>query len=296
MLDLRLLSQALALAEHGSFARAARAVHLSQPALSRSIQSLESQLGVVMFERGRNGVELTDAGRVILNRARILADQAADLEREAGVLRKGNGRGLRVAVGPYAAKMLVSGVVARCLREIPDFRVVVGVDNWVKVVADVRERRADIGICESSELDDRDLEVRPLRQHQACAVARSGHPLDGRKSPAVTDILRFPVALSSRIPARVLAKLLPAAVGSLPAIRCENLDIVIDILVASDAISFLPERLARPEVEAGRLVLLDYAPPWLHTSFALLRLKEQTQTPEARMFWDAAIEIDTMES
>jgi DNA-binding transcriptional LysR family regulator len=293
MLDLRLLSHALALAEHGSFARAARAVHLSQPALSRSIQSLEGQLGVLVFERGRNGVELTDAGRVILNRARALVGHAEDLEREAGVLQKGNGRALRVAAGPYAARMLVAAAVARCLRGMPDFRVVATVDNWVKVAADVRDRRADIGICESSELDEQDMEIRPLKHHQAHAVARRGHPLDGRQSPNIADILKYPVALSSRIPARVLARLLPSTTtGSLPAIRCENLDIVNDILAQSDAISFMPEVLARREVAAGRLVLLDYAPPWLHTSFAVMRLKEQTHAPEAALFWDAVIAAD----
>ncbi len=70
--DLRLLRHARALAEEGSFGRAARALHLTQPALSRSIQELERRTGIQLFDRNKGGVEPTDLGRVFLVHAREL--------------------------------------------------------------------------------------------------------------------------------------------------------------------------------------------------------------------------------
>jgi len=68
--DLRLLRHARALAEEGSFARAARTLHLTQPALSRSIQELERRTGIRLFDRNKGRVDLTALGEVFLAHAR----------------------------------------------------------------------------------------------------------------------------------------------------------------------------------------------------------------------------------
>ena len=64
--ELRRLRHLIALAEHGNFGRAAAACYITQPALSRSIQALEAQVGAALFDRRRTGVELTDMGRLLL--------------------------------------------------------------------------------------------------------------------------------------------------------------------------------------------------------------------------------------
>jgi DNA-binding transcriptional LysR family regulator len=70
VLDLRLLHQALVLEHHRNFARAAEALNLTQPALSRSIAGLEAALGERLFDRTPQGVEPTAFGRMLLARAR----------------------------------------------------------------------------------------------------------------------------------------------------------------------------------------------------------------------------------
>ena len=75
MNDLRQLRHFVALAEHQHFARAAAAVHLSQPALSRSIQALEDELGQPLFERRGRGIVLTEFGRYFAGRATAILAQ-----------------------------------------------------------------------------------------------------------------------------------------------------------------------------------------------------------------------------
>ena len=107
--EIRLLRCALTLAEHRNFARAAKALHLSQPSLSRSIQSLERQAGVLVFERSSRRVEVTDAGQIFLEHAREVMAHSADLTREMELL-KGLEKGeLQLGVGTYVSVEYVTG-------------------------------------------------------------------------------------------------------------------------------------------------------------------------------------------
>ena len=80
--DLRLLRHARALGEERNFARAARTLRLTQPALSRSIQDLERRTGIKLFDRNKGRVEPTDLGRIFLAHARELMGRAEALDRE----------------------------------------------------------------------------------------------------------------------------------------------------------------------------------------------------------------------
>ena len=81
-IDLHLVEHAIALAQHRRYARAAKALHISQPTLSRSIAALEESLGVRLFDRGRGGVEPTVFGRLLLERGAVLLADAAALSGE----------------------------------------------------------------------------------------------------------------------------------------------------------------------------------------------------------------------
>jgi DNA-binding transcriptional LysR family regulator len=104
MIDLRHLRHALALAEHGNFARAADACHITQPALTRSIQSLEAALGVTLFDRRRGGVEPTAFGRLVLDHAAGLDMGSRELERELQLAAVWRSASWWLAWAPMAAR------------------------------------------------------------------------------------------------------------------------------------------------------------------------------------------------
>ena len=91
------LRHLVALAESGSFSRAAERVHLTQPALSRSIQSLEEELGGSLFDRIGRRAELTAVGREILERARQLVLDAQDLNERARAAARSAARAARTS-------------------------------------------------------------------------------------------------------------------------------------------------------------------------------------------------------
>src|SRR5687767_10204381 len=101
-LDPRLVPAFLALADELHFGRAAERPHLSQPALTQQLQRLERQLGVVLFERSRQGVRLSGAGTALLPAARAAQDAAAAFAESARELAEGRRGELRLGVSPGA--------------------------------------------------------------------------------------------------------------------------------------------------------------------------------------------------
>jgi DNA-binding transcriptional LysR family regulator len=119
MLDPRRLALLREVVRHGSFSRAAQALYLTQPAVSRQIAKLEHEVGVRLLERTPAGLRLTDAGRVALERAEAIAGHlaAAEAELEA-IATLGAGR-LRLCAFPTAASTLVLDAIRLFLKRHP---------------------------------------------------------------------------------------------------------------------------------------------------------------------------------
>ncbi|MCB1654926.1 MAG: LysR family transcriptional regulator, partial [Pseudomonadales bacterium] len=105
-MDTRKLRHVLGLVEHLTFTKASIEVNLSQPALSRSIQSIEAELGVQLFDRGPNGVELTPYGEVFTERARKVLAELNELRRDIELVRRGEYGEIALGFAPTAAALL----------------------------------------------------------------------------------------------------------------------------------------------------------------------------------------------
>jgi DNA-binding transcriptional LysR family regulator len=301
--DLRLLRFALALAEQGNFARAAAAVHISQPAFSRGISELERRTGTLLFQRGRNGVQPTDAGLLFLEQAREVAARAADLGREMDLLRGLHTGELSIGAGPYPGPMMVARAVARLARLHPAVRLRLCNDIWLDLIEPVRRRAIDLAVMDVRGLPDgKEFHLTPLLCHQGYLVARSSHPLL-RQSGEITfaDVIRFPFAAGSRVPAPMLKRMLEEKLGngssvaemqSLPSIACDSLAMLKTIVRGSDAIALLPLNVVMPEVRTGKLAVLPIIRPWLQSSFAVVRLAHRSLSPLGEKFVALLLEED----
>jgi DNA-binding transcriptional LysR family regulator len=145
-LDLKQLQYFLAVAEERSVTRAAARLHLTQPPLSAQLARLEHELGVRLFVRHRRGVDLTEAGRALAERARrLLAEVDATAET---VTRTGQGPTgqLTLAFVSAAAWSVLPSLLRRLRADRPDVAVRFLEDTADAVVAHVRERRADLAL------------------------------------------------------------------------------------------------------------------------------------------------------
>jgi DNA-binding transcriptional LysR family regulator len=293
-LEIQQLRQVVALADHGSFVRAAAALHMSQPALSRSIQNLEGRLGSDLFLRSSSGVVPTDLGRLYIGRARDLLRMADELDRETvghGALRTGR---VTVGGGPYPAESVLGLAAAKFAAQFPGVSVQVQVRNWDELLRQLRGRELDFFVAETSTLlQEPDLEVAPLPSaHALYFVARSGHPLALRGGATALDTFAWPFVAPSRVPPRVLDPMLAAhraasrqrtASRAFPSIECNALATVKRIVASSDTITASTLSCIANELQSRQFVLLG-TEPWLYLHYGVVNLKGRPMTHAAEKF------------
>lgn len=293
MIDLKLLQHALSLARHRNFARAADALGLSQPALSRSIAGFEAALGVPLFNRTRQGVEPTAFGERLLARGGALLTDAAELERELKLMQGLDVGVLRVGAGPYAAAMCVGPAIGRLAARHPRLRIEATSGDWRAIVDEVLGARLDLAIVETSFAEaDRRLSAEPLPQHAAVLYCRSDHPLATGGATTIDEVFAFPF-VGPRLPARVgrafhrFAKtgaIDPDTGDYLPPIEVDTIALAKSIVQASDAIGLAPLGLIADDVRTGTLATLPFREPTLHTRYGIVHLKERSLAPAAHAF------------
>jgi LysR family hydrogen peroxide-inducible transcriptional activator len=122
MPSLRQYAYLVAIADHGSFRRAADAKHVSQPTLSQQLRALEQHLGVTLVERNEQPVQLTPIGREVAERARRLLLAVADIEQLTRRTRDGMAGTIRFGVTPTLGPYLLPPIIARIHRQFPDTR------------------------------------------------------------------------------------------------------------------------------------------------------------------------------
>lgn len=289
MIELRLIEHALAVADEASFALAAQALGISQPALSRSIQSLETQLGVQLFERSHRRIEPTNAGRIFLERARELAIRHTQLTHEMGLLRPGSHTSVSLVVGPYVADLVAAPAIAALAAKFPATQVRLRVDGWVEAIKAVRAREIELAVADCSQvMDDPDLAVLPLGTNQGYLAVRSRHPLLAHRALNLAQVLAFPLVSSGRLPPRVLGPLVhertqaaAAKEAGFPAILCEQVSVMRTIVAASDAVGMFTLSLIEQELASGALVPLACHLPWLHTQFGVVHRRNRALSPES---------------
>jgi DNA-binding transcriptional LysR family regulator len=301
-LELRQLRHVLALAQHGSVGRAAAALHMTQPALSRSVKLIELEVGSVLFDRSATGVTPTDQGRLVIRRARELVDAADEFDREVLRQRVGGTAQLSIGAGPYAAETLVPATLARFLRDNDSVRIRVTVrGNFDELPRLLRARQLDFFVAEfSTFVGQDDLDVQPLERHQGYFVARKGHPSAGRKFTPEA-LFEYPFMALAQYPPRALQPLLAlrSPVDAkrpgrpFPAIEFGSVEAAKRILLASDAIAGVSLSMVADELSRGSLVLLGTA-PWSYIHYAVVSLKGQAQSDAGSGFLRELLETEAM--
>lgn len=286
MNDLRQLRHFVALAEHGHFARAAEAVHLSQPALSRSIQALESSLGCNLVDRHSRGISLTTHGQLVLEHAqRLLAGSQAlkNAVSQLGNLQTGE---LRLGAGPYPAARLVPRAVGRMALRYPRVRVNLQISNWLELRSSLLDDALELFVADSRELlDDPLLCIEPLQRHNGVLFCRPGHPLLAQANLQMQALLDYPMA-GTQLPLSVAQNLRALSGREQPlSIQCDNFMVLKALVADSDVLSMAPWDVVAEDVQAGRLARLPLADGVLteQSAYALISRAGHSLSPAAEV-------------
>jgi DNA-binding transcriptional LysR family regulator len=271
--ELRQLATFVAVAEEGSFTRAADRLHVVQSAVSAGVRNLEKELGVMLFDRSTHRVGLTDAGRALLPEARITL-AAAQAARDAVDEARGGLRGT-VVLGTMQAQGMraidLAGILATFRAEHPAVKVEVRHAGSSEMVQDVREGRLDLAFVALPGDGPSGLELIPLAREPIVLVVPEDHPFAdsaGIELAALRDetLVDLPTGWGIRI--AVDRSFVAAGVTRNVTYEVNDTATMIDFIRNRLAIGLLPRSLVAVDQNIAFVPIRDH-PPEFRTAVAV---------------------------
>jgi len=175
-MNLRDLQYLVAVDDHRHFRKAAEACFVSQPTLSTQLKKLETELGVGLIERNPGHVMLTDAGRQVVARARIMLREADTIAEIARRTRDPESGSLRIGLFPTLAPYLLPHVMPQLRREFPRLELLLVEEKTEEVLAQLRDGKLDAAVLALPVHDDQ-LHREFLFDEDFLLAVPTGHPL-----------------------------------------------------------------------------------------------------------------------
>lgn len=192
-MDLRHLRAFVAVAEEGTFTKAARRLHISQPPLSRQVRQLEHELGTAVFVRRHDGIELTPDGTTLLERAQVALTAFREFEEFTKSV-SSRARPVRVGIG-WGLWEAVERIRSHHAKRFPDVRI--SAEDLCSERSPGPDRRVDVAVVRRP-VDEALYESAPLFEEQFVALLAHTHALALRKSVKLTELASEPLLLYDR--------------------------------------------------------------------------------------------------
>lgn len=300
-MDLRVLQHFVFAAEELNFARAAARAHLSQTPFGRSIQALEGELGLRLFDRTTRSVTVTAAGQQVLAHARTLLAHARSFDEEVRALAGAESGEIAFGASQFAVDTILPGVLPRLRAQAPRLQVHVHIAQWDGLVAELDAEQIEFFIAFPGGLANRGrYRLTALPTQPASFFCRAGHPLLGLgRPPGRADILQFPwgaLDISNTTIETITTSMGLSSDTPLPfQLNCASKELLFEAMLANDMIaatwtSWLDVRLAAGEVvDLGQQIRPPVPAGLLIAKCALVEAANRTLSPQARRLKDALL-------
>lgn len=298
-MNLQQLDHLLALAETGSFSRASERVHLTQPALSRSIQMLEQELGMPVIDRVGKRNELTPFGAMVMARAKRISMEVHELKRTAALLADGEAGVVRLGLGGASSALFSAPLLTQMLRNHPKVSLQIRSGAADVQLAALRARALDaVVLTYRAVLPREDLHIELLPTMRSGFICRGGHPTQskGRRAMRFEDLVQYPL-ISSNVSddvARILVECYGANANPQHwlHIASDEIGALIAAVQRSDAIFLGMLASARELLAEGALVELELKPDaGLSVQLAFITLEGRTEPPALKLVRDFCLEL-----
>lgn len=279
-MEIRKLRHAVTLARFLNFTRAAHDLNITQSALSRSIQALETECRLQLFDRSRGMVALTQAGREFIRHAEALLRNEAALRNVVDQSSQGEGGHITLGVTPLVARILLAPVLSQRVSQ-PHFHAEVVIGSSREILPMVMQETVDLGICVGGlSLSKTPFHAVTLAQLSLAIIVRKDHPLTRLDQFRAEDMEHYPLV---RSPAYSFDDALPVVVGRVrPAATVADYGVLNQIVATSDAVWVTSPIAAKQGILNGELVQLPIS--WLpetKVSLVAYSLNQRTLSPVA---------------
>ncbi len=196
-MDIRQLSYFIEVAKHQSFTKAAQALHVTQPTLSKMVKNLEIEMEVSLFDRSSRKVRLTDAGEVVFIQAQKIVNSLDDLSSSLYDIMNLNKGKITIGLPPVISTLFFPTIIAEFQSRYPDVSVILVEDGAKKVEEKVADGEVDLGFV-MLPVDAERFDVIPFVSQEIKLLVHEDHPLADRETRDLIDFKDDPFLLLSK--------------------------------------------------------------------------------------------------
>jgi LysR family hydrogen peroxide-inducible transcriptional activator len=246
VLELRQLRYVLAVAEAGSFTKAAQNIHISQPSLSQQIRLLEDELGVELFWRSAGGVQLTPAGVIVVRQARVVLQDMASMQQELDDLNELKHGNVTIGTLPMTGGQILPPVLAAFTHRYPGIKVHLVEERTPQLLAVTLAGQTDFSLL-TLPLEYDELIWEPLIEEELMLAVPNGHRLTNAASVTLSDAANEEfVLLKKGNGFRTVCDARCMAVGFTPncVFETDNIETAKSLVSAGLGVTLVPELIA----------------------------------------------------
>lgn len=274
-----------AVVEHKSVNKAAQALNISQPALSRHIAALEKELNVKLFHRRGKRLELTRAGQMAYEFAKDLNRLEQRFLNRLEEFTTANRGKLTIGASLTTLQSTLPELIAAFTKEVPDVDIQTVTGKTHEIVSLVKEKKCDIGLVASA-VNTPDTVCVPLFDDHLALVLPERHPLSAKEKIRLHDLERLPMILFSKGSwYRDMTDELFSRSGVQPDVRMEidSFEVTVRLMAACNLAALLPQSYLRSGILEDNACIVKQVPEIAHITrtTCLLYAKNDALSPAA---------------
>jgi DNA-binding transcriptional LysR family regulator len=290
MVDIQKIETFLRAAESSSLSEAAKQLHLSQPTVSHHIKTLEQELEVTLFLRSNVGLQLTDAGRLLLPWARRLMHDTNDLKEMMSSLQGDIVGELRIACSTTAGKYILPQMAARFSQQYPGIHVRILACGPEQTALNLLDGEAHLGVV-STEVDDTSLESQKFFRDVITLIVPSTHRWAFRKKIDPGELLEEPIIMREETAGTrrvVLAELAKHDISLDDLnifLELGNAEAIVRTVAAGYGISFVSSLASACPLERGNVTDIEVEGMTLERNVYMVRKRISAPHRPRDVFW-----------
>ncbi|MDG2442817.1 MAG: LysR family transcriptional regulator [Luminiphilus sp.] len=293
MATVKQLRHLTAIVEHGNMHKAADSLHITQPALTRSLNTLEDLLDVRLFDRHSGGMHPTPFCLEIIEKCQQILLGVDDIQRAAGIYQNVEAGELAIGVGRGTRELVLRNSIPEFVSRHPNIAITISEDTPEELSRRLLTRDVELivaGVTSFRHLSEFRSEV--LTNVPLSVIARKGHPLASKKKIRFKQLAQYPIITATLLgPSHPLLNSISAEIGTTePHLTCSDFPTLKDVLARSDAWLISSEFNCKPELLNGTLVKLDVTHPSLQTELGVIEIDRRARSPAAQKFVDILAE------
>lgn len=290
-MKLHQLRAMLAISESGSIQEASRLLHISQPALSKSIKELEAELGVPLLIRSNRGITVTEYGERLVRRARLILEEVRRAREEIETLKGTMDGKVAIGVSPVTPGAQFIASLNRYRKRYPQVRVQIHELRPSKLMEGLREGQLDLVLTSLPEVRNSDgFHWTELYAQPTVLAVRKGHPLSGARS--LQELLGQEWLLQDSLEQSRVGLMFEHYRLEPPQriIECASVVLFSELALNTDAVSYWSQRLLERVHQLGQaLEVLDLAEQVPPMNISLVCRDQELMTREAQALADELV-------